>query len=161
MFPPMNEWLFPLLAGVVTGVLSGFGVGGGTLLILWLTLAAGMDQRQAGGVNLLYFTACAAPALWGHFKNKLVENRAALWAALAGVPACLAVAALANFLDTALLRRGFGLVLLWVGIFRFDLVAWFCGGQTAAIARIIYTLVGIAALWCITLLFRDRDSTRA
>ena len=48
-----------------------------------------------------------------------------------------------------------------VGIFRFDLGAWFCGGQTAAIARIIYTLVGIAALWCITLLFRDRDSTRA
>ena len=48
-----------------------------------------------------------------------------------------------------------------VGIFRFDLVAWFCGGQTPAIARIIYTLVGIAALWCITLLFRDRDSTRA
>lgn len=48
-----------------------------------------------------------------------------------------------------------------VCIFRFDLVAWFCGGQTAAIARIIYTLVGIAALWCITLLFRDRDSTRA
>ena len=48
-----------------------------------------------------------------------------------------------------------------VGIFRFDLVAWVCGGQTAAIARIIYTLVGIAALWCITLLFRDRDSTRA
>ena len=97
------SFLLPALAGLAAGVLSGFGVGGGTLLILWLTLAAGMDQRQAGGVNLLYFTACAAPALWGHFKNKLVENRAALWAALAGVP------------DTALLRRGFGLVLLWVG----------------------------------------------
>lgn len=109
------SFLLPILAGLAAGVLSGFGVGGGTLLILWLTLAAGMDQRQAGGVNLLYFTACAAPALWGHFKNKLVENRAALWAALAGVPACLAGAALANFLDTALLRRGFGLVLLWVG----------------------------------------------
>ena len=109
------RFLLPALAGLAAGVLSGCGVGGGTLLILWLTLAAGMDQRQAGGVNLLYFTACAAPALWGHFKNKLVENRAALWAALAGVPACLAGAALANFLDTALLRRGFGLVLLWVG----------------------------------------------
>lgn len=42
-----------------------------------------------------------------------------------------------------------------VGIFKFDLVAWICGGQTSAIARIIYTLVGIAALWCICLLFRD------
>lgn len=44
-----------------------------------------------------------------------------------------------------------------VGIFRFDLVAWLCGGQTAILARIIYTLVGVAALWCVSLLFRDRD----
>ena len=41
-----------------------------------------------------------------------------------------------------------------VGLFRFDLVAWICGGQTAIVARVIYTLVGLAALWCISLLFR-------
>ena len=44
-----------------------------------------------------------------------------------------------------------------VGIFRFDLVAWLCGGQTAVLASIIYTLVGISALWCLALLFRDWD----
>ena len=44
-----------------------------------------------------------------------------------------------------------------VGIFRFDLVAWLCGGQTAILARILYTLVGVTALWCVSLLFRDRD----
>ena len=44
-----------------------------------------------------------------------------------------------------------------IGIFRFDLVAWIFGGQTAILSRIIYTLVGIAALWCITLIFRDTD----
>lgn len=44
-----------------------------------------------------------------------------------------------------------------VGIFRFDLVSWLCGGQTAILARILYTLVGVAALWCVSLLFRDRD----
>lgn len=42
-----------------------------------------------------------------------------------------------------------------VGIFRFDLVAWLCGGQGALIARILYTLVGISALWSATLLFRN------
>ncbi len=42
-----------------------------------------------------------------------------------------------------------------VGIFKFDLVAWICGGQTAVFARIIYVIVAIAALWCIALLFRD------
>ena len=41
-----------------------------------------------------------------------------------------------------------------VGIFRFDLVAWIFGGQAAVISRIIYPLVGLAGLWCITLLFR-------
>lgn len=44
-----------------------------------------------------------------------------------------------------------------IGLFSFDLVAWACGGQTALLSRIIYTLVGISALWCITLLARDRD----
>ena len=41
-----------------------------------------------------------------------------------------------------------------VGIFKFDLVAWIFGGQAAVLSRIIYTLVGLAGLWCITLLFR-------
>ena len=44
-----------------------------------------------------------------------------------------------------------------VGIFQFDLVAWICGGQADVFARIIYTLVGIAALWCISLLFRGEE----
>lgn len=42
-----------------------------------------------------------------------------------------------------------------VGIFKFDLVAWLCGGQTSVIARIVYVLVGIAALWCIGQLFKN------
>ena len=43
-----------------------------------------------------------------------------------------------------------------VGLFQFDLVAWIFGGQTGVIARIIYVIVGLSALWCISLLFRDR-----
>ncbi len=42
-----------------------------------------------------------------------------------------------------------------VGVFQFDIVAWICGGQTSIISRIIYTLVALAAIWCISLLFRD------
>ncbi len=44
-----------------------------------------------------------------------------------------------------------------VGIFQFDLVAFIGGGQTGIISRIIYILVGLAAIWCISLLFRDND----
>ena len=42
-----------------------------------------------------------------------------------------------------------------VGIFRFDIVAWIFGGQTAGISRVIYTIIGLAGIWCISLLFRD------
>ena len=44
-----------------------------------------------------------------------------------------------------------------VGIFRFDLVAWLCGGQTAVLARVIYSLIAICALWCLALVFRSQD----
>ena len=42
-----------------------------------------------------------------------------------------------------------------IGLFRFDLVAWLFGGQTATVSRVIYTLVGLSALWCVSLLFRS------
>ncbi len=47
-----------------------------------------------------------------------------------------------------------------VGLFKFDIVSWICGGQDAVLARVIYTLVGLAGLWCISLLFRSRESVR-
>ena len=46
---------------------------------------------------------------------------------------------------------------LLVGLFQFEAVAWLCGGQTAVISRIIYAVVGVAGLWCVSLLFRDRE----
>ena len=46
-----------------------------------------------------------------------------------------------------------------VGLFRFDLVAYLFGGQTATVSRVIYTLVGLAAIWCVSLLFRERLTT--
>ena len=107
--------VFSIFVGLLTGVLSGFGIGGGTLLLLWLTLIAGMGQREAGGVNLLYFVCCALPALWGHAKQGLIEKKAVKWAGLCGVPACIAGALIAAAIDTTLLRRLFGAFLLVVG----------------------------------------------
>ena len=65
----MTDWLLPLLAGTATGVLSGFGVGGGTLLLIYLTAFAGLPQEQAQGINLLYFLPAAAASLPAHAKN--------------------------------------------------------------------------------------------
>ena len=47
-----------------------------------------------------------------------------------------------------------------IGIFQFDLVAWICGGQSSILSRIIYTIVGLCAVWCISLLFRDSTEDR-
>ena len=44
-----------------------------------------------------------------------------------------------------------------IGLFRFDVVAWMFGGQGAIVSRILYTLVALAGIWCISLLFRERD----
>ena len=44
-----------------------------------------------------------------------------------------------------------------IGLFRFDLVAWISGGMNTLLARIIYTVVGLAGVWCITLLFRPDE----
>lgn len=49
-----------------------------------------------------------------------------------------------------------GINWLLVGLFRFDLVAYLFGGQAAMISRIVYTIVGVASLWCISLLFHER-----
>ncbi|MBQ7336717.1 MAG: DUF378 domain-containing protein [Clostridia bacterium] len=45
-----------------------------------------------------------------------------------------------------------------IGLFQFDIVAWICGGQSSLLSRIIYTVVALAGIWCISLVFRARDS---
>lgn len=48
-----------------------------------------------------------------------------------------------------------------IGLFGLDLVAFICGGQMAVLSRIIYSLVGLAGLWCVSLLFREREPGQA
>ena len=45
-----------------------------------------------------------------------------------------------------------------IGLFQFDIVAYFCGGQDALLSRIIYTVIALAGVWCISLLFRSREN---
>ena len=47
-----------------------------------------------------------------------------------------------------------------IGFFQFDLVAFICGGSTSVVSRIIYALVGLAALWCISLLFPEHSAVK-
>ncbi len=67
-----------------------------------------------------------------------------------------------NFIDKIALALIIVGGLNWggIGLFTFDTVAWIGGGQDALFSRIIYSLVGLAAVWCITLLFREYSSTK-
>ena len=44
-----------------------------------------------------------------------------------------------------------------IGLFQFDIVAWICGGQSSLLSRVIYTVVALAGIWCISLLFRSKE----
>lgn len=112
----MSGWLVALLAGAVTGVLSGYGVGGGSLLLVWMAAFAGVDQRLAQGINLLYFLPTAAAALPAHFKNGQVEKSALRPAILAGLLSAGMGAWAASCMELGLLRKCFGVFLLVIGI---------------------------------------------
>lgn len=70
----MTDWLLPLAAGFGAGILSAWGVGGGTLLLLVMTLLLDVPQQQAAAVNLLYFLPTAAMGVVSHARNGLLEK---------------------------------------------------------------------------------------
>lgn len=105
-----------LLAGLVTGVLSGFGIGGGTLLLIYMTSFAHLDQDLAQGINLLYFLPTAATALIGHKKNGYLRKEAAWPAILCGLVGTALAAWAATALNVEVLRKCFGVFLLFVGL---------------------------------------------
>lgn len=112
----MGPWLPAVLVGTLTGILSGFGIGGGSLLLLYLTAVLGMEQHLAQGINLLYFLPAAAAALPGHWKNGYIDGRTAHPAVLAGLVGTAAGAWAALAVDPGLLRRLFGAYLTLVGL---------------------------------------------
>ena len=112
----MLKFVPAVLAGLVCGVLSGFGIGGGSLLMVWLTAVLSMEQRTAQGVNLLYFLPTAACSLIFHVKNKQIIWKAVIPAVIAGCLTAIPGAMLAGNLDTALLRKLFGGFLVFVGL---------------------------------------------
>lgn len=112
----MTDYFIPFLCGLGASIISAWGVGGGTLLLLVMTLFLGVDQRTAQGINLLFFLPTAISALICHAKGGFLD-RPTLKAAIP--PAVLAAAVgawLATAIDVDLLRKPFGIYLLLSGI---------------------------------------------
>ena len=107
----MTDWILPFLCGLAASILSAWGVGGGTLLLLVMTLLLGVDQRTAQAVNLLFFLPTAAGALVCHARSSSLDRPALRSAVPPAVLAALAGAWIATGLDVEVLRKPSGVYL--------------------------------------------------
>lgn len=105
-----------IIVGFLTGVAASMGLGGGFILILYLTAFCGVSQIAAGGINLLFFLPVSAVSLIIHLKNKLVCYKILLPICLAGALGVIGGTFLSGFLDDKWLGRLFAGLLIFVGI---------------------------------------------
>lgn len=105
-----------ILVGVVLGFLAGLGIGGGSLLILYLTALLGLDPVTARGINLLFFLPCACTSLLLRKMAGTLEIRKLLPAILSGCAAALLFSFLGTSLNLDLLKKLFGGLLIVTGL---------------------------------------------
>lgn len=105
-----------LIVGTLLGFLTGLGVGGGSLLILWLTLVLEMSQTAARGINLLFFLPSAAISCYLRWKQGSVTLKKILPAIFAGCAAAAVFSLISTRMDLEILRKLFGILLLATGI---------------------------------------------
>ncbi len=111
-------FILPIISGFLSGVISGMGIGGGTILIPALSIFLSVSQKQAQGVNLLYFIPTAAVSLYVHIKNKNIVFKTSFIIAGMGIIGAVFGAVLANKIDTNLLRKLFAAFLLAMGFYE-------------------------------------------
>lgn len=105
-----------LLVGTVLGFLAGLGIGGGSLLILWLTFVIGMDPVTARGINLLFFLPSALITCCFRWKQGAIRWRKIFPAMASGCIAAFAFSWLGSNLNLELLKKLFGALLILTGL---------------------------------------------
>ncbi|MBC7766220.1 MAG: sulfite exporter TauE/SafE family protein [Hyphomonadaceae bacterium] len=104
--------------GIIAGIISGMGIGGGSILIPVLVLVMGISQITAQSINLIFFIPTACAALFIHFREKNIMMKEALCIALFGVAGAWVGAYCVQFIAPELLKRMFALFLLGMGVFE-------------------------------------------
>ena len=112
----MTDYLLSFLCGLGAVIIPAWGVGGGTLLLLVMTLFLGVEQRAAQGINLLFFLPTALSALICHARQGYLDKPTLKAAIPFAVPAALLGAWIATAVDVELLRKPFGIYLLLSGL---------------------------------------------
>ena len=105
-----------LLVGFILGTLAGMGVGGGSLLILWLTLVAETPQETARAINLMFFIAAAVSVSILRWKNGNLDIKSILPGILSGCIAAALISVLSTRIEQEVLQKLFGILLLVTGV---------------------------------------------
>ena len=112
----LNSFPFAIISGTALGFLSGLGVGGGSLLILWLTLVLDMPQEAARTINLLFFLPSGIIATIFRYKQERLPWKKLLPAIISGCLFAALFAFLSGNWDTKLIKKLFGILLLFTGL---------------------------------------------
>ena len=112
----LNSIPVSILAGLLLGFLAGLGIGGGSLLMLWLTLVLEIQYSTARAVNLLFFLAAAGAVSLFRVKRKSLDLKSILPAVLSGCLFAALSSWLGKDLDLSWIRKAFGILLLITGV---------------------------------------------
>ena len=112
----LNSIPFSVLMGLFFGFLSGLGIGGGTLLMMWLTLVVGYDHITARSVILMFFLAAAGSVCIFRLKDKTLSLKPILPAIVAASAAAAIFSWVSTKIDTVVLQKCFGILLLFTGV---------------------------------------------
>ncbi len=112
----LNSYPVSIAVGIILGFLSGLGIGGGSLLILWLTLVLGMPAENARSINLLFFIPAAVIACLFRWKQGSLPLKKLWLSILLGCAAAGLLSWVGTFLDTDILKKIFGALLIVTGL---------------------------------------------
>lgn len=104
------------VVGALSGVIASMGLGGGFVLLIWLTLHDGMHQRQAQGVNLLFFLPIALISVVMHLRSGLIDKRLVLAMIPGGVAGAVLGALASQMVGNDILRKIYAVFLLFFGL---------------------------------------------
>ncbi len=112
-------YFFYILAGFVSGIFGGLGMGGGTLLIPILTIFLGFDQKLSQGINLLSFLVMAIFSIYIHHRNGFIVTKNLIWIIPFGIVFSVLGAVLMSFLPSKILKMVFGVFLCCLAVVEF------------------------------------------
>ncbi len=105
-----------IIIGTISGIVSGMGMGGGTILILCLSLFLGKDQHVAQGANLIFFVPTSIVSTFINVKQKLVKWKVGIIVSIAGIVGAIVGAKISVNLNTNRLKLFFGLFLMAIAV---------------------------------------------